>query len=62
MSGLKRNEKFHVIIFFSVFVYFIVLKITNHIEVSWPIMIFPIVVGIILYYGIKYARRSYFTK
>ena len=54
---LKRNEKFHIIVFFAVFVYFAVLKVTGHIEIAWNIMLFPLAVGVILFYAIKYCKK-----
>ena len=55
---LKKHEKFHVIIFLLVFVYFAILKLTNHIQITWLALLFPIMLGIVLFYGIKYVTKK----
>ena len=57
-SGLEKHEKFHVIIFMLVFVYFYVLKITNHVEISWVALVFPLILGIVLFYLIRYIKNK----
>lgn len=54
---LRKHEKFHVIIFLLVFVYFAILKLTHHIEISWLALMFPIILGVILFYVIKYIKN-----
>ena len=55
---LRKHEKFHVIIFLLVFVYFTVLKLTGHIEITWLALLFPVMLGIVLFYGIKYVNKK----
>lgn len=55
---LKKHEKFHVIIFMLVFVYFYVLKLTGNIEISWLALVFPLILGIVLFYGIRYLKNK----
>ena len=57
-NKLKKHEKFHVIIFMLVFVYFYILKLTGQIQISWLALVFPLILGIVLFYIIRYMKNK----
>ena len=57
LETLRKNEKYHLIIFASVFIYFLVLKLLGYVVMPWLILFSPILALLFLYVLIKVLKK-----